>query len=94
MDYHPEITSRRNNFDYTELSENEYRKALELAFENKESGFGYGDMIEVLRNSYAPIVGATYGIGKVKKLLAFLKNKRMIVQNNNKQYVFNSKFYY
>ncbi|MPN09308.1 hypothetical protein SDC9_156597 [bioreactor metagenome] len=93
-DYQPEITSRRSNFDYTELSENEHRQALELAFENHENGFGYSEMIKVLRNSYAKIIGATYGIGKVKKLLTFLKNKRMIVQNNNKQYVFNSKFYY
>lgn len=93
-DYQPEITSRRNNFDYTELSENEHRKAMELAFENNENGFGYGDMIEVLRKSYAKIVGVTYGIGKAKKLLTFLKNKRMIVQNNNKQYVFNPNFHY
>ena len=93
-DYQPEITSRRNNFDYTELSESEHRQALELVFENNENGFGYGEMVEVLRNSYAKIVGTTYGIGKAKKLLTFLKNKRMIVQNNNKQYVFNPKFYY
>ena len=51
-------------------------------------------MVEVLRNSYTKIVGVTYGIGKAKKLLTFLKNKRMIVQNNNKQYVFNPNFHY
>ena len=93
-DYQPEITSRRNNFNYTELSESEHRQALELVFEKAENGFGYSEMIEVLRNSYSKIIGATYGIGKVKKLLTFLKNKRMIVQDNNKQYVFNPKFHY
>ena len=93
-DYQPEITSRRNNFDYTELSENEHRQALELVFENSENGFGYGEMVDALRNNYAKIVGVTYGIGKGKKLLSFLKNKRMIVQNNNKQYVFNPNFHY
>lgn len=93
-DYQPEITSRRNYFDYTELSENEHRQALELVFENAENGFGYGEMVDALRKAYATIVGATYGIGKAKKLLTFLKNKRMIVQNNNKQYVFNPNFHY
>ena len=93
-DYQPEITSRRNNFNYTELSESEHRQALELVFEKAENGFGYGEMVEVLRNSYTKIVGVTYGIGKAKKLLTFLKNKRMIVQNNNKQYVFNPNFHY
>ena len=93
-DYQPEVSLRRNSFDYTELSEGEHRQALELTFENTENGFGYGEMVEVLRNSYAKIVGVTYGIGKAKKLLTFLKNKRMIVQNNNKQYVFNPNFHY
>jgi hypothetical protein len=93
-DYQPEVSSRRNNFDYTELSESEHRQALELAFENNENGFGYGEMIETLRVNYAKVIGITYGIGKVKRLLTFLKNKRMVVQNSNKQYVFNPKFYY
>lgn len=93
-DYQPGISSRKSGFDYTELSENEHRQALELVFENAEKGLGYGEMVEALRKGYATIVGTTYGIGKAKKLLTFLKNKRMIIQNNNKQYVFNSKFYY
>lgn len=92
--YQPEATGRRNSFDYTELSEMEHRQALESAFKDNEDGFGYGEMVEILRDNYANVVGVTYGIGKAKKLLTFLKNKRMIIQNINKQYVFNPEFYY
>lgn len=94
MEYQAELTSPKNGFDYTELTENEHRQALELVYENAEKGFGYGEMVEALRKSYATVTGVTYGIGKVKKLLTFLKNKRMIIQNRSKQYVFNPKFYY
>ncbi len=93
-EYQVELASPKNGFDYTELSENEHRQALELAFENTENGFGYGEIVEALRKNYATVTGVTYGIGKVKKLLTFLKNKRMIIQNRSKQYVFNPKFYY
>lgn len=93
-EYLAELTSPKNGFDYTELTENEHRQALELVYENAEKGFGYGEMVEALRKSYATVTGVTYGIGKVKKLLTFLKNKRMIIQNRSKQYVFNPKFYY
>ena len=93
-EYQAEPTSPKNGFDYTELTENEHRQALELVYENAEKGFGYGEMVEALRKSYATVTGVTYGIGKVKKLLTFLKNKRMIIQNRSKQYVFNPKFYY
>ena len=93
-EYQAEPTSPNNGFDYTELTENEHRQALELVYENAEKGFGYGEMVEALRKSYATVTGVTYGIGKVKKLLTFLKNKRMIIQNRSKQYVFNPKFYY
>lgn len=93
-EYQAEPTSPKNGFDYTELTENEHRQALELVYENAEKGFGYSEMVEALRKSYATVTGVTYGIGKVKKLLTFLKNKRMIIQNRSKQYVFNPKFYY
>lgn len=73
--FQPEATSRRSSFDYSELSEYEHRQALESAFKGNRNGFGYGEMVEVLRASYTDIVGVTYGIGKAKKLLTFLKKK-------------------
>lgn len=94
VDYQPEATSKRSGFDYSELSEEEHRRALELVFQDNEKGLGYGELVDALRLGYTSALGTTYGIGKAKKLLTFLKNKRMIVQNNNKQYVFNVTFHY
>ncbi|MDD2285513.1 MAG: AAA family ATPase [Paludibacter sp.] len=91
-DFHSETLTKRNTFGYTELSDEEHRQALELTFENSD-GLGYGDVIEALRKNYATVIGATYGIGKTKQLLTFLRNKRMIVKND-KLYTFNPEYYY
>lgn len=91
-DFHSETLTKRNSFGYTELSDEEHRQALELTFENSD-GLGYGDVIEALRKNYATVIGATYGIGKTKQLLTFLRNKRMIVKND-KLYTFNPEYYY
>jgi hypothetical protein len=91
-EYQPESVCKRNGFDYSELTENEHREALNKVF-NNTTGLGYGDLIDALQKGYADVSGTTYGIVKTKKLLLFLKNKRMIVQNN-KLYVFNPDFHY
>lgn len=58
-----------------------------------KGGVGYGELVDALRKGYAEIVGTTYGIGKTKKLLTFLKNKRMITLKN-KKYLYEPNFYY
>lgn len=79
-------------FTYAELSEDEHRTALELAFEENPQ-LGYGELIKCLQKSYKASIGITLGVGKTKSLKMFLVNKRMIVQVG-KKYELNKDFFY
>ena len=91
--FQDEAITSKTAFDYTELTEDQHRQALEVVFSESEGGLGYGELVDALRKGYAEIVGTTYGIGKTKKLLTFLKNKRMITLKN-KKYLYEPNFYY
>lgn len=91
--FQDEAITSKTAFDYTELTEDQHRQALEVVFSKSEGGLGYGELVDALRKGYAEIVGTTYGIGKTKKLLTFLKNKRMITLKN-KKYLYEPNFYY
>lgn len=79
-------------FSYDELSEDEHRVALKLAFK-PNAQLGYSELIERLQKCYKEATGIDLGIGRTKKLKVFLSNKRMIVQVD-KKYEFNKDFYY
>ena len=79
-------------FDYSELTDEQHRKALDAVFSESEQ-YGYSDLIQALKNGYAAI-GCVYGENKLGKLKTFLENKRMIVKDAAKKYRFNTEYYF
>jgi hypothetical protein len=79
-------------FDYSELTAEQHKQALEAAFSESEQ-YGYSDLMKALKNGYAT-VGCVYGENKLVKLKTFLENKRMIVKNATKKYKFNPDYFY
>ena len=47
-----------------------------------------------LKVAYAEVVGQSYGQTKLKELLRFLLNKRMVVKEGRGKYLFNKDYYY
>lgn len=90
-DYQHQQSVSNKGFDYSEVSGEKHRQALELLF-SESSLVSYSTLIERLQNSYASI-GHVFGINKAKKLKTFLENKRMILKED-KFYKFNPDFYY
>ena len=68
-----------HTFSYQELSGEEPRKALQETFKT-DIKLGYGALLTRLSTAYQCICGRTYGQTKLKELLRFLLNKRMIVK--------------
>ena len=83
--------SKQQVFSYNELSPDQHREALELAFANGAIK-GCQNCEDKIKAAYASC-GYPYGDGKVTKLKTFLMNKRMIVKENV-TYQFNRDFYY
>jgi len=81
------------SFSYQELSGEEHRKALQETFKT-DTELGYGALLTRLSTAYQSICGRTYGQTKLKELLRFLLNKRMIVKAGRGQYCFQPDFYY
>lgn len=83
--------SKQQVFSYNELSPDQHREALELAFADGAIK-GCQNCEDKIKAAYASC-GYPYGDGKVTKLKTFLMNKRMIVKENG-AYQFNRDFYY
>ena len=83
--------SKPQVFSYNELSPDQHREALELAFADGAIK-GCQNCEDKIKAAYASC-GYPYGDGKVTKLKTFLMNKRMIVKENG-AYQFNRDFYY
>lgn len=83
--------SPKKFFSYTELSADEHRKALDIAFKDEKEQ-GYAELMESLQRGYAAI-GYNYGTNKIKQLKVFLSNKQMVYQRA-KRYSYNPDFYY
>jgi bacterioferritin (cytochrome b1) len=79
-------------FDYNELTEEQHRKALQVAFSDVER-MGYKELMEALRKGY-DFIGHTYGDNKLVKLKTFLENKRMIVKDDTRKYSYHPDFHY
>lgn len=85
--------SRVHHFSYQELSDEEHRKALEQVFD-ATTLLPYGELITALKTAYANITGQPYGQTKLKELLRFLLNKRMVVKEERGKYRFNRDYHY
>jgi len=85
------FAKRENNkgFDFSELTENQHRQALETMFSQTQQ-YGYTELMKALKDGYASI-GFALGENKLGKLKTFLENKQMIVKQA-KKYKFNSGF--
>ena len=84
---------KSHHFSYQELSDSEHRKALEQTFASGEL-LPYGELITALKAAYAEVVGQPYGQTKLKELLRFLLNKRMVIKEDRGKYSFNSDYHY
>ena len=79
---------KSHRFSYQELSDNEHRSALNQVFSSSEV-LPYGELIVILKEVYAEIVGQSYGQTKIKELLLFLLNKGILVKEERGKYRLN-----
>ena len=83
---------KKEEFDpYKDIPESVHRKGLEFTFDNG-SIKGYDEFEEALKSAYAN-AGVKLGHNRLVKLITFLKNKRMVVMENN-TYHFMPDFHY
>ncbi len=76
---------KSHRFSYQELSTNEHRKALEQVFSTSEI-LPYSTLTVALKETYAKVVGQSYGQTKLKELLQFLLNKGIVVKEERGKY--------
>ncbi len=79
---------KSHRFSYQELSDNEHRNTLNQVFSSSEV-LPYGELIVILKEVYAEIVGQSYGQTKIKELLLFLLNKGILVKEERGKYRLN-----
>ena len=79
---------KSHRYSYQALSENEHRKALEHVFTMRKI-LPYCELITVLKETYAEVVGQSYGQTKLKELLQFLLNKGILVKEERGKYRLN-----
>ena len=66
---------------YKDIHEAIHRKALELAFDGKETISGYKALEKELTTAYE-LAGTKFNHNKIVKIIKFLTNKRMVVQES------------
>ena len=78
---------------YRDIPEAIHRKALELAFDGKETISGYKALEEELTSAYEQ-AGTKLNHNKIVELIKFLTNKRMVVQKSRGTYRFMPDYHY
>lgn len=78
---------------YKDIHEAIHRKALELAFDEKETILGYKALEEELTTAYE-LAGTKLNHNKIVELIKFLTNKRMVVQESRGIYRFMPDYHY
>ena len=78
---------------YKDIHEAIHRKALELAFDGKETISGYKALEEELTTAYE-LAGTKFNHNKIVKIIQFLTNKRMVVQESRGIYRFMPDYHY
>ena len=75
------------------IHESTHRKALEMAFEGKETISGYKALEEELTTAYE-LAGTKLNHNKIVETIKFLTNKRMVVQESRGIYRFIPDYHY
>lgn len=78
---------------YKDIHEAIHRKVLELAFDGKEMISGYKALEEELTTAYE-LAGTKFNHNKIVKIIKFLTNKRMVVQESRGIYRFMPDYHY
>ena len=78
---------------YRDIPEAIHRKALELAFDGKETISGYKALEEELTTAYE-LAGTKLNHNKIVELIKFLTNKRMVIQESRGIYRFMPDYHY
>ena len=78
---------------YRDIHETIHRKALELAFDGKETISGYKALEEELTTAYE-LAGTKFNHNKIVEIIKFLTNKRMVVQESRGIYRFMPDYHY
>ena len=78
---------------YKDIHEAVHRKALELAFDGKETISGYKALEEELTIAYE-LAGTKFNHNKIVEIIKFLTNKRMVVQESRVIYRFMPDYHY
>lgn len=88
------LLSKQEPFSpYRDIHETIHRKALELAFEGRETISGYKALEEELTTAYE-LAGTKFNHNKIVKIIQFLTNKRMVVQESRGIYRFMPDYHY
>ena len=78
---------------YRDIHETIHRKALKLAFEGRETISGYKALEEELTTAYE-LAGTKFNHNKIVKIIKFLTNKRMVIQESRGIYRFMPDYHY
>jgi len=78
---------------YRDIHETIHRKALELAFEGRETISGYKALEEELTTAYE-LAGTKFNHNKIVEIIKFLTNKRIVVQESRGIYRFMPDYHY
>lgn len=85
----------KGKFSPFDLGEDTHRLALSKIFPDQTVTYTYSDLSKAIKSAYGEVLGHTVGDNAVSKIIQFLRNKRMIVQEDNRKgapYRFNPDF--
>lgn len=76
----------KGKFDpYTSITEAQHRKALAIIYPKPSMEYFYKDLSEAVKSAYSQVLGRNVGNNHVIAIIAFLKNKRALVQARDKK---------
>lgn len=76
----------KGKFDpYTSITETQHRKALAIIYPKPGMEYFYKDLSEAVKFAYSQVLGRNVGNNHVTAIIAFLKNKRALVQAGDKK---------
>lgn len=87
--------SSKGKFSPFDLGEENHRRALSKIFPDQTVTYSYSELTKEIKSAYGDVLGHTVGDNAVSKIIQFLRNKRMVVQDDNRKgapYRFNPDF--
>lgn len=85
----------KGKFAPFDLGEENHRRALSKIFPDPTVTFTYSELSKEIKSAYGEVLGHSVGDNAVSKIIQFLRNKRMIVQDDDRKgapYRFNPDF--